>query len=90
MKSISPTIDHLLQSYTHQNVGEALELLIKLLVNIEANPLDVKYRKINAGNKTLAAKLFALKGIENILTNIGFTIQGEFYTFNTQSIAPIS
>lgn len=90
MKSISPTVDNLLQSYTHQNVGEALELLIKLLANIEANPLDVKYRKINSGNKTLAAKVFALRGIENILTSIGFTLQGEFYAFTSQSIAPVS
>lgn len=90
VKSISPIINTLLKSYSQQDVAIAVGFLIKLLGNIEANPLDVKYRKIKVTNKTLASKVFAIKGIEQILINMGFSLQGEFYTFNGQTVTPVN
>lgn len=90
VKRISPIISDLMKNYGQLDIANAVGFLIKLLSNIEKNPLDAKYRKIKTTNKTLKAKVFSISGIEEILKAIGFTLEGDFYVFNQQSITPVN
>jgi len=86
IRQISPIIDKLSGKYDRMALSDAVELLEKLFRNITAHPSDVKFRKIKATNKTLASKVFALRGIEELLISLGFRLEGEFYVYNGQDI----
>jgi len=83
-------LNNLLEKYSQLAIVGALELLVKLLKNISANPSDPKYRKIKMTNQTLSSRVFALKGIEQLLTNLGFLLDGEFYAFQGSDVTNIT
>ena len=82
VKKLSPIVDNLAKVFDRAALADAVALLTKLLGNIASHPGEVKYRKIKATNKTLAARVFALRGIEDILTALGFVRDGEFFVYN--------
>ena len=82
VKKISPIIDNLTKVFDRAAIAEAVALLAKLLGNIGNNPGEAKFRKIKATNKTLAARVFALRGVEEILLALGFEREGEFFVYN--------
>ena len=82
VKKLSPIVDSLVKVFDRAAVADAVSLLTKLLGNIAAHPGDIKYRKIKATNKTLAARVFALRGIEELLFSLGFERDGEFFVYN--------
>jgi hypothetical protein len=51
---------------------EAMRLLLKVLVNIEQEPENVKYRSLNEFNPTLSNKLFSVDGCCEFLEAMGF------------------
>lgn len=89
LKECSQVVDSLTEKFDRIAIADGLALLLKLLGNIAKHPGDVKYRKIKTTNKTLASRVFSLRGIESILTALGFSLQGEFYVYNAQPVQHI-
>lgn len=61
-----------LENNTKCTYIDGLEILIKLLVNVINFPKDHKFKKIRKENKTIMEKLLVLKGIKELLIDIGF------------------
>lgn len=51
---------------------DGISILIRLLDNIIREPENVKYRKIKLDNKIIKEKLLAVKGVQDVLEDIGF------------------
>lgn len=60
---------------------DGLEILIKLISNVISFPSDAKFRKIRKENKTIREKLLSLKGMTELLLDIGFTEVGVLLVF---------
>lgn len=52
--------------------ASALNILVKLCLNIITNPEDKKYRRLNLANPTLSTKLFSIPGASDVLKLLGF------------------
>jgi hypothetical protein len=64
----------------------ALDILMKLVMNVLKSPQEEKFRKIKKTNKTIAHKLLAAGGIEDLLLAIGYKdISDEFYEFDMEN-----
>jgi hypothetical protein len=90
VKAVPGIIEKLKAKYDRERLIDAVKLLIKLLENIENNPVEEKFRSVKKTNATLQSKLFCFSGIEQIFRELGFVEDDEFFRFTSQSIQPIS
>lgn len=90
VKAIPGIFNKLKDKYDHERLIEAVKLMIKLLENIENNPVEVKYRSVKRTNPTLQSKVFCFSGIEEVFRQLGFIEDGEFLRYTGQSLTPIS
>ncbi|XP_063702376.1 peptide-N(4)-(N-acetyl-beta-glucosaminyl)asparagine amidase [Culicoides brevitarsis] len=67
------------QKNSQENIKEGLKILLKLLDNVIAEPGNDKYRRIRCENKIIKEKLLSLKGMDSLLTEIGFVFSDESY-----------
>ena len=59
-------------------LAPALELLRKMIANINKDPAELKYRKMRLSNPKVAAGLVHVDGVRQWLRAIGWRLDGEF------------
>ena len=79
---IGKLLNELVSSIGDEDKGMAIaddsaRVLRSLMNNVIHNPFDVKFRKINLGNKVIAAKIGRHESCLSILKSIGFKPDGE-------------
>lgn len=89
-KAIPGILGELKKIHPPDKLSAAIAMLAKLLENIVASPLEVKYRGIKRTNQILEGQLFRWKGIERVLFALGFREDGEFYRYTIQDVVPLS
>lgn len=69
----------LLDGNEKEVVVSCLGILDKIVLNVIRNPLEAKYRKVKASNKSFAAKVGAVAGSDAVMTALGFMlVDGEW------------
>lgn len=66
-------------SNNYQDFRKAADILIRLLNNIISDPTNAKYRKFRCENQTIKDGLLQLKGINEVLNEIGFKLEADSY-----------
>ena len=60
-------------------VVTCLGILDKIVLNVINQPMEAKFRKVKASNKSFAAKVGAVAGSDAVMTALGFTlVDGEW------------
>ena len=71
--SNSPTMDETLSMLSaHPQAAGALAILVKLSLNVIANPQELKFRRVNLANPVLSSRLFSIPGGSDVLKLLGF------------------
>ena len=79
-KKLYDLIEFIKQNNPEERVSKAMKIMNKLLTNIRNNPEELKFRIIKTTNQTINNDLMTIKGIENLLYNLGYiaTNDGNF------------
>ena len=65
-------------------------MLQKLVLNIVKNPSEQKFRSVKKTNKVIGQKLLSLKGIDSLITALGFVDEGESYVMHDDHFKALS
>lgn len=65
-------------------------IFLKLLTNIIDNPKEEKYRKFKRSNQRISSDLLSLDGIEEIIVDVGFELDGDEYVLRRGGLGVIS
>lgn len=78
--SCTITLQRIQSNNTPASIEEALKILLRLLDNVINDPISEKYRKIRIENKIIKEKLLSVHGVAELLSEIGFILQGDHYS----------
>jgi PUB domain len=65
-------------------------IFLKLLTNIIENPTEEKYRKFKRANQRISNELLSLDGIEEIIVDAGFEVDGDEFVLRRGGLGVIS
>merc|ERR1712086_41932 len=89
MKKNSEVFARLNDTVSSKNLIACYQILVKLFNNIVQKPGEQKFRTIKSTNPKIAATVFSVNGVEEILHNLGFVFENGDYVFGGNNVADI-